>query len=174
MKPVAVIILNWNGAALLRRYLPSVVANTNPDIADVIVADNGSTDNSLEVLASEFPGVEVIRFTENHGFAEGYNRAIAIAAREYTLLLNSDVETPPGWIEPLYEAMRADSHIGACQPKILSVADKGKFEYAGACGGFIDRKRLPLLPGTHLLIGRRRQRAIWIPSYPSFGQQGRR
>ncbi len=147
MKPVAVIILNWNGAALLRRYLPSVVANTNPDIADVIVADNGSTDNSIEVLASEFPGVEVIRFTENHGFAEGYNRAIAIAAREYTLLLNSDVETPPGWIEPLYEAMCADSHIGACQPKILSVADKGKFEYAGACGGFIDRNGYPYCRG---------------------------
>lgn len=147
MKPVAVIILNWNGASLLRQYLPSVVANTNADIADVIVADNGSTDNSLEILAAEFPGVEVIRFSENLGFAEGYNRAIAIAAREYSVLLNSDVETPPGWLEPLYETMRADKSIGACQPKILSVTDKSKFEYAGACGGFIDRNGYPYCRG---------------------------
>ena len=102
MKPVAVIILNWNGAALLRRYLPSVIANTNSTIADVIVADNGSTDESVKVLKEEFPEVKTLLFSENWGFAEGYNKCVAQTAYKYTVLLNSDVRTPEDWLEPLY------------------------------------------------------------------------
>ena len=92
-KPIAVIILNWNGAKLLREFLPSVCATTNADIADVIVADNGSTDDSLEILAREFPAVKVLALDKNYGFAEGYNRAIKATGYKYTVLLNSDVKT---------------------------------------------------------------------------------
>lgn len=145
--PVAVIILNWNGEKLLRKYLPSVVANTNREIAEIIVADNGSTDGSLALLADEFPGVTVIEFDSNHGFAEGYNLAIASVPNEYVVLLNSDVETPEGWIEPLYNMMRSNRRIGACQPKILSCNSKNEFEYAGASGGFIDRNGYPYCRG---------------------------
>ena len=145
--PVAVIILNWNGEKLLRKYLPSVVANTDSEIAEVIVADNGSTDGSLALLADEFPEVTVIEFDSNHGFAEGYNLAIASVPNEYVVLLNSDVETPEGWIEPLYDIMRRNPRIGACQPKILSYNNKHEFEYAGASGGFIDRNGYPYCRG---------------------------
>ncbi len=148
MPPIAVIILNWNGAKLLRRFLPSVIANTNPALADVIVADNGSNDDSLRLLETEFHSVKTIRFSENLGFAEGYNRAIAQCKDyRYTILLNSDVETPPGWVEPLYKAMEADPGTGACQPKILSAEHPEKFEYAGASGGFIDRNGYPYCRG---------------------------
>lgn len=146
---VAVIILNWNGAALLRQYLPSVVANTPEAVGHVFVADNGSTDNSLQVLADEFPTVTVMPFPENYGYAEGYNRAIDALPEGYPLvvLLNSDVETPAGWLEPLVASMDADPAIGACQPKILSYADRSRFEYAGACGGYIDRNGYPYCRG---------------------------
>lgn len=146
-KPVAVIILNWNGAKLLREFLPEVVKNTNPEIADVIVADNGSTDESVEVLEHEFPSVKVVKFAENYGFAEGYNRAIAATRYEYTVLLNSDVATAPEWVEPMLNYCRKHSDVAACQPKILSYADKSKFEYAGAAGGFIDRLGYPYCRG---------------------------
>ena len=148
MPPIAVIILNWNGEKLLRRFLPSVIANTNRALADVIVADNGSTDGSVHLLETEFPQVKTIRFAENMGFAEGYNQAIALCKDyRYTILLNSDVETPPGWVEPLYRAMEADPTTGACQPKILSAEHPEKFEYAGASGGFIDRNGYPYCRG---------------------------
>lgn len=147
MKQIAVIILNWNGAALLREFLPSVVANTDPGLADVIVADNGSTDDSLRVLREEFPQVKVLEFPENYGFAEGYNRAIAATRYPMTLLLNSDVEVPPGWLEPLAAHMEANPGCGACQPKILSYKDKGSFEYAGASGGLLDRNGYPYCRG---------------------------
>ena len=146
---IAVIILNWNGASLLRRYLPSVVANTNSDIADVIVADNGSSDNSLQVLADEFADVEVLRFEQNYGFAEGYNKAIELTNYKYTLLLNSDVRVPKGWIEPLYEYMELHPEVGACQPKLLKDHDGEDeiFEYAGAAGGFLDCHGYPYCRG---------------------------
>jgi hypothetical protein len=146
-KPVAVIILNWNGEKLLREFLPSVVANTPTDIADIIVADNGSTDGSLNLLRNEFPEVSILPFTENLGFAGGYNRAIRETGYQYTLLLNSDVETPSGWLQPLFNFMEMHSHAAACQPKILSYTDKSKFEYAGAAGGFIDRNGYPYCRG---------------------------
>ena len=103
MKQVAVIILNWNGAKLLRRYLPTVIAGTDADVADIIVADNGSTDNSLQVPEQEFPQVKVLKFDTNLGFAEGYNQAIGQTMYPYTVLLNSDVRTPQGWLNPLLD-----------------------------------------------------------------------
>lgn len=147
MKPVAVIILNWNGEKLLREFLPSVVANTDTSIADVIVADNGSTDGSRELLHKDFPQVKLLEFDENLGFAGGYNRALRETGYRYTLLLNSDVEPPAGWLTPLHDFMEAHPDAAACQPKILSYKQKEKFEYAGAAGGFIDRNGYPYCRG---------------------------
>lgn len=146
-KPVAVIILNWNGAKLLREFLPSVIKNTNSEIANVIVADNGSTDDSIKVLENEFAEVKLLRFSENYGFAEGYNRAIKETQYEYTVLLNSDVEVAPRWVEPLLKYCQEHSDVAACQPKLLSYTDKSLFEYAGAAGGFIDHLGYPYCRG---------------------------
>ncbi len=147
MKPVAVIILNWNGAALLREFLPSVVKHTPAGIADVIVADNGSDDDSIAVLERDFPEVKVMRFDRNYGFAEGYNRAIRLTRYRYTVLLNSDVAVSDDWLSPLYQYMEANTDCGACQPKILSYREPSRFEYAGASGGFIDRNGYPYCRG---------------------------
>ena len=144
---VAVIILNWNGEDLLRRYLPAAIANTPPDLATIIVADNGSTDGSLSMLRKRFPSVRIISFPENLGFAEGYNRAIAEAGYEYTVLLNSDAAPTPGWLPPMLECLRQSPDIAACQPKILSMREEGMFEYAGAAGGFLDRHGYPYCRG---------------------------
>jgi GT2 family glycosyltransferase len=144
---VAVVILNWNGARLLEEFLPSVVDNTTEGLAEIIVADNGSTDDSLKVLAEKFPTVRVMKFSENYGFAEGYNRAIAQLDCRYTVLLNSDVAVPRGWLEPLVDAMDDNPNLGACQPKILSYTERTSFEYAGASGGYIDRNGYPYCRG---------------------------
>lgn len=145
--PVAVIILNWNGEKLLREYLPEVIATTDPAIGRVIVADNGSTDSSRELLLNEFPEVECIFFDENHGFAEGYNKAIALTDYKYTVLLNSDVATSDGWLNALYDFMEANPDVGACQPKMLSRREPERFEYAGAAGGYIDCNGYPFCRG---------------------------
>ena len=149
MKQVAVIILNWNGAALLRRYLPTVIEGTDAAIADVIVADNGSTDDSLQVLQREFPEVKVLKFDQNHGFAQGYNLAIDQTRYQYTVLLNSDVRTPQGWLNPLFEYMEEHPDVGAVMPKLLQDRDDAKsmFEYAGAAGGYIDCHGYPYCRG---------------------------
>lgn len=146
---VAVVILNWNGLSLMEKYLPSVVRHTPAGIADVIVADNGSTDGSVEFLRREFPGVRVIAFDTNHGFAEGYNRAISAVAPEYkySVLLNSDVEVKDDWLTPLWQFMESHPRAGACQPVIRSLMEPGKFEYAGASGGFLDRHGYPYCRG---------------------------
>ena len=146
-KPIAVIILNWNGEALLREFLPKVIATTDSTLADVIVADNGSTDGSVSLLEQEFPQVKLLKFTENYGFAEGYNRAIEQTKYKYTILLNSDVATSDNWLAPLYEYMEAHLEVGACQPKLLSYRDPEMFEYAGASGGFIDKNGYPYCRG---------------------------
>ena len=150
MKQVGVIILNWNGAELLRRYLPTVIAGTDAAIADVIVADNGSTDNSLQVLQEEFPEVKVLKFDKNYGFAEGYNLAIAQTMYPYTVLLNSDVRTPQGWLNPLLDYMEAHPEVGAVMPKLLHDSEDGEktmFDYAGAAGGYIDSHGYPYCRG---------------------------
>ena len=149
MKQVAVIILNWNGAELLRRYLPTVIAGTDAAIADVIVADNGSTDKSLQVLEQEFPDVKVLKFEKNYGFAQGYNLAIGQTMYPYTVLLNSDVRTPQGWLTPLLDYMEAHPGVGAVMPKLLQDRedDKQMFEYAGAAGGYIDCHGYPYCRG---------------------------
>lgn len=147
MKKIAVVILNWNGAELLRRFLPSVCAHTTPEIADVIVVDNGSSDNSRKLLEEEFPQVRTLFFPENYGFAEGYNRALDTLDYEYAVLLNSDVETSPHWLEALLDFAEANHDVAACQPKIKSLREREKFEYAGAAGGFIDRYGYPFCRG---------------------------
>ncbi|MDE6756644.1 MAG: glycosyltransferase family 2 protein [Muribaculaceae bacterium] len=147
MKDTAVIILNWNGADMMRRFLPEVVRSTPAEEADVIVADNGSTDNSLQVLAEEFPSVKVIVLDKNYGFAEGYNRALAAVEHEYAVLLNSDVATSDGWLDALKAEMRDNADVAACQPKILSAERRNMFEYAGACGGYLDRHGYPYCRG---------------------------
>lgn len=149
MKKTAVIILNWNGVehGLLRKYLPSVIAHTNPEAGDVIVADNGSTDDSLKVLAEEFPEVKVIALPQNYGFAEGYNQAIAQVDHPYVLLLNDDVAVSPHWLEPLVEHLDQHPETLALQPKLLSDRDQEMFEYAGAAGGFLDKLGYPYCRG---------------------------
>lgn len=147
-KLAAVIIMNWNGAKLLKQFLPSVCRHTNGDIADVIVADNGSTDDSLKLLAEHFPEVKVLSFKENYGYAGGYNEAIGrLRQYRFSVLLNSDVEVTPGWIEPVIEYMQQHDDVMACQPKILSYTDRRKFEYAGAAGGFLDCHGFPYCRG---------------------------
>ena len=149
MKQVAVIILNWNGTKLLRRYLPTVLAGTDDVIADVIVADNGSTDDSLQVLQQEFLQVKVLRFEKNLGFAQAYNLAIEQTMYPYTVLLNNDVRTPSGWLNPLLDYMESHPDVGAVMPKLLQDRDDDKqmFEYAGAAGGYIDCHGYPYCRG---------------------------
>ena len=147
MKRLAVIILNWNGIDLLKRFLPQAAADTIDSDTDLIAADNGSEDGSAEWVERNCPEVKVIRFAENHGFAGGYNRAVEATRYEYTLLLNSDVETTPGWTRPLLAFMDSNPQAGACQPKILSWHHRDTFEYAGAAGGYIDRNGYPYCRG---------------------------
>lgn len=146
-KPVDVIILNWNGARLLEEYLPQVVASSDNNISRIIVADNGSDDGSVDYLKKYFPTVKLIVFDRNYGFAEGYNRALAAVNSKYVVLLNSDVATTPGWDTELFDYMETHPDTGVCQPKILSYKDPAMFEYAGACGGFLDRNGYPYCRG---------------------------
>lgn len=147
---ISIIILNWNGKELMQRYLPSVVACSDYPHVKVYVADNGSTDDSLAMIEQEFPTVNVIKLEKNWGFAEGYNRAIKAVDSEYVLLLNSDVRVTPGWLEPLERAMDEDLELAAVQPKLLADSNPTYFEYAGACGGFIDKYGYPFCRGRIL------------------------
>lgn len=152
MKEVAVVILNWNGKALLEQFLPSVITHTPTDKADIVVADNGSTDDSVEMLKARFPQVQLLVLDKNYGFAEGYNRALQYINNPYTVLLNSDVEVSPGWLHTPLKAMNEQPDIAAVQPKILAQRNKGYFEYAGACGGFMDRYGYPYCRGRLLHV----------------------
>lgn len=143
---VAVVILNWNGRKHLEQFLPSVTAATYENF-EVIVADNGSTDNSLSFLQLHYPGIRTILFKENYGFAKGYNEALKQVKADYYVLLNSDVEVQPGWLEPMVELLEKDRSIAACQPKILSWHNKKLFEYAGAAGGWLDKYGYPFAKG---------------------------
>ena len=148
---VAVVILNWNGEQMLRQFLPSVVEHSvlpeSLGEAVVYVADNGSTDGSLAMLAEEFPMVKTIVFSENYGFADGYNKALEQIDAEYAVLLNSDVEVTPRWLVPLVEYMDIHPKVAACQPKLMAYHQKDEFEYAGAMGGYLDRYGYPYCRG---------------------------
>ena len=152
----AVVILNWNGQKFLEQFFPIVAEHTCREGVDVIVADNASTDGSLAYMQKNFPQIEIVRNARNEGFASGYNLALqqiqkeAVASGEaykYFVLLNSDIEVTPHWVEPVVAAMEADSSIAAAQPKLLSYYDKKCFEYAGAAGGFIDKLGYPFCRG---------------------------
>lgn len=137
MKQTAVVILNYNGAGMLRRFLPSVIEYSHE--ASIYVADNGSSDESCDVVRNEFPAVKLMVLDHNYGFAEGYNRALAQVDEEYAVLLNSDVEVTRGWLSPMTQFLDSNPEVAACQPKLLSFKQKDFFEYAGAAGGFIDK-----------------------------------
>jgi GT2 family glycosyltransferase len=136
---VSVIILNWNTQGLLEKFIPIVVKNSAYPNVEIVVADNGSTDNSLEWLENNYPGVRIISFPENYGFSEGYNKALAAVNSKFSVLLNSDVAPTEGWLEPLVEIMTKNQNVAAVVPKIKDYNNPEKFEYAGAAGGFIDR-----------------------------------
>lgn len=142
----AVVILNWNGSNFLKKFLPSVLEHNQPDVR-VIVADNASHDDSVEMLKRDFPQVEIIQNKSNGGFAKGYNDALALVDCEYYILLNSDIEVTKGWIEPIIRLMDSDPSIAACQPVIRSFHEPENFEYAGAAGGFIDEFGYPFCRG---------------------------
>ena len=147
MDKIAVVILNWNGASMLRQYLGDVIRYSVDDEAVVYVADNASTDDSIELLRSEYPQCRIIELEKNWGFAEGYNKALRQINAEYYLLLNSDIRVTHHWLQPLVEFMDVHQDVAACQPKLLSMADTDCFEYAGASGGFIDRYGYPFCRG---------------------------
>lgn len=143
---VAVVILNWNGVEHLRRFLPSVVASTYPEL-EIILADNASTDDSVQWVQENFSQVTILQNKVNNGYAGGYNYFLPKIMADYYVLLNSDVEVAPNWIEPIIALMEADATIAACQPKIRSFLHKDYFEYAGAGGGWIDRLGYPFARG---------------------------
>ena len=146
MKKVAIVILNWNGEKMLKKYLPSVLRYSR-DEATVYVADNASTDDSLSLLRQHFPEVKLIVLDKNWGFAEGYNKALRQIEAEYYLLLNSDIEVTHHWLTPMIEYLDSHPDVAACQPKLLSMYDKDCFEYAGASGGFLDFYGYPFCRG---------------------------
>ena len=146
MDKLAIVILNWNGAEMLKKYLPSVL-QCSKDEAVVYVADNASTDDSIALLKEQFPEVRLILLEKNWGFAEGYNKALEQVDAEYYLLLNSDIEVTPGWLSPLLRFMDSHEEVAACQPKLLSIFQRDSFEYAGACGGYLDRYGYPFCRG---------------------------
>jgi len=143
---VAVVILNWNGKAFLEKFLPSVVSSTYTNLS-IIVADNASTDDSVDFLRKSYPSIKILQNQQNEGFAKGYNTALKQVTADYYVLLNSDVEVEAGWIEPVISLMESDPLIAACQPKIRSYNNKEYFEYAGACGGWIDSFGYPFNRG---------------------------
>jgi GT2 family glycosyltransferase len=143
---VAIVILNYNGQRFLEQFLPSVLASTYQD-KEVIVADNASTDDSVNFLRGRYPQVRIISLDHNYGFAKGYNEALKEVNSEYYVLLNSDVQVEPGWIEPVMALMEEDRWVGACQPKLLDFKEREIFEYAGAAGGWLDCLGYPFARG---------------------------
>lgn len=152
MTKIAVVILNWNGMHFLQQFLQSVCLHSDLPGAEVIVVDNGSTDDSTRLLKEHFPAVRVIEFDRNYGFAMGYYLALQQIEAKYYVLLNSDVEVTPGWLVPLYNIMEAYPDIGSCMPKLLAFDRKECFEYAGASGGYIDRFGYPFCRGRILSV----------------------
>ena len=147
MQKAAVVILNWNGQQLLEQFLPALLIHTPAETAELIIADNGSTDDSKSFLATHYPQIRCICFDKNYGFAEGYNRALAQLNHEYVVLLNSDVEVCSHWLDTAINYLDAHPEVSALQPKLLDYKDKTAFEYAGASGGFLDIYGYPFCRG---------------------------
>ena len=145
MSRTAVVILNYNGERLLRQFLPSVIQHSSS--AEIIVADNHSTDQSVPLLQQSFPMIRLIQLSDNYGFCGGYNRALQQVDDDYVVLLNSDIEVTDGWLTPMIALLDNDPAIAAVQPKVLSYRHKNKFEHAGAAGGFIDVLGYPFCRG---------------------------
>src|SRR5690606_3221531 len=145
MSHTAIVILNYNGVKLLSQFLPTVLLNSSQ--AEVIVADNGSTDQSVDFLQTNYPAIRIIQLNENYGFCGGYNRALQQVDADYYILLNSDVEVTAGWLIPIIKLLDSNPLVAAVQPKILSYTRRHLFEYAGAAGGFIDRLGYPFCRG---------------------------
>jgi len=141
----AVVILNWNGVEQLRAFLPSVVEHTQD--AEIIIADNASTDNSVDWVRQQYPQIRIISLTQNYGYAGGYNEALKFVDADFLVLLNSDIEVTSAWLQPLINVLEQNPRVAACQPKILSYNDKTHFEYAGAAGGYIDKYGIPFCKG---------------------------
>jgi GT2 family glycosyltransferase len=150
MKRTAIVLLNWNGRELLSKFLPSVLQYSPREEADILVVDNGSTDDSVEFLKAHYPSVLVRSLDRNYGFAEGYNRALAELNHTYVVLLNTDVEVSPNWLSPGIDYLERNSRVVALQPKVRSYYHRELFEYAGACGGFLDRNGYPFCRGRIL------------------------
>lgn len=146
MSETAVVLLNWNGLNYLKKFLPTIVEYSK-EFADIVIADNDSTDDSIKFITENFPEVFLIKLDKNYGFAEGYNKALNPLCHTYFILLNSDVEVTPNWIDPVIKSMKIDRSIAACQPKLLSYTNKQFFEYAGGAGGFIDKLGYPFCRG---------------------------
>jgi len=144
---VSVVILNWNGKSFLEKFLPSVVQHSTLPNVEIVIADNASTDDSIQFLNINYPTLKTIILDRNYGFAEGYNKALAQLQSEYFILLNSDVDVTSNWIQPLVQLMDSDKNIAACMPKLRMFDDKQRFEYAGAAGGFIDKYGYPFCRG---------------------------
>lgn len=146
VKPVAVVILNWNGKEFLQKFLPSVI-QFSADIADVYVIDNYSSDDSVRFLKENYPRIKVVELDDNYGFAGGYNLGLSSISNDYYILLNSDVEVTENWIQPMLEYINSQPGMVACQPKILDYHRKEWFEYAGAAGGYIDKDAFAFCAG---------------------------
>jgi len=142
---IAVVILNWNGKALLKQFLPSVIDYSKGDT--IYVADNASTDNSVDFVKTQFPEVKIIENKTNGGYAKGYNDALQFVDEDIFCLLNSDIEVTPNWLQPILDTFKTEPETAIIQPKILDYKDKTKFEYAGAAGGFIDKYGYPFCRG---------------------------
>ncbi|MEL6559006.1 MAG: glycosyltransferase family 2 protein [Bacteroidota bacterium] len=148
MKKVSIVILNYNGKGYLEQFLPALIQHSTPH--EIVVADNASTDDSVELLNNSFPQVRLIALDKNYGYAGGYNEALRLIDSEYLVLVNSDIEVTPGWVEPLIDKLDSNQNIVACQPKIRAFHNKEYFEYAGAAGGFIDWLGYPFCRGRIL------------------------
>lgn len=143
---IAVVILNWNGKKFLQQFLPSVLSASYSNY-EVIVSDNGSTDDSVDFMQNNYPAIRLIRFDKNRGFAKGYNDTLELVEADYYALLNSDAEVQRGWLEPMVQLFETDPSIAACQPKLLNFHDKKMFEYSGAAGGWMDKYGYPFAKG---------------------------
>ena len=146
-KLVSIVILNWNGKSLLEQFLPSVTKFSDIDNVEIVLADNGSTDKSIQFVKANYPQIKIIDNKGNFGFAGGYNKSLENLQSKYFVLLNSDVELSANWLPPLIAEMESDDTIFACQPKLLAYNEKTHFEYAGAAGGFIDVLGYPFCRG---------------------------